>query len=81
MIVRLGELKIGSILSMNQNPSSENLAFSTPCAHGAMDVELQINGAWHDLQIEPRVSLLDALREFSDLPGTKKGGNQGACGA
>ncbi|MGZ4955200.1 MAG: 2Fe-2S iron-sulfur cluster-binding protein [Methylobacter sp.] len=35
----------------------------------------------YSLQIEPRVSLLDALREHIGLTGTKKGCNQGACGA
>src|SRR6202044_3138555 len=35
----------------------------------------------HILDIEPRVSLLDALRERLDMTGTKKGCNQGACGA
>lgn len=49
--------------------------------NGKVSVSLNINGAAHDLQIEPRVSLLDALREFLDLTGTKKGCNQGACGA
>jgi xanthine dehydrogenase YagT iron-sulfur-binding subunit len=44
-------------------------------------IELNINGTVHELKIEPRVSLLDALREFLDLTGTKKGCNQGACGA
>ena len=44
-------------------------------------VKLNINGAVHNLNIEPRVSLLDALREFAKLTGTKKGCNQGACGA
>ncbi len=44
-------------------------------------VNLNINGEKYDLQIEPRVSLLDALREFIGLTGTKKGCNQGACGA
>ena len=44
-------------------------------------VGLRINGENYDLQIEPRVSLLDALREFIGLTGTKKGCNQGACGA
>src|ERR1700692_2082963 len=44
-------------------------------------VTLQINGTAHTLRIEPRVSLLDALREHLDLTGTKKGCNQGACGA
>ncbi len=44
-------------------------------------VTLRINGATRTLRIEPRVSLLDALREYLDLTGTKKGCNQGACGA
>jgi xanthine dehydrogenase YagT iron-sulfur-binding subunit len=42
---------------------------------------LSINGVLRTLQIEPRVSLLDALREYLGLMGTKKGCNQGACGA
>lgn len=46
-----------------------------------VSVNLKINGKNHSLQIEPRVSLLDALREFAGLTGTKKGCNQGACGA
>jgi xanthine dehydrogenase YagT iron-sulfur-binding subunit len=44
-------------------------------------IKLRINGADHRLNVEPRVSLLDALREYLDLTGTKKGCNQGACGA
>ena len=44
-------------------------------------VSLKINGALYDLQIEPRVSLLDALREYLGIMGPKKGCNQGACGA
>ena len=46
-----------------------------------MMMRLHINGARYDLQLEPRVSLLDALREYLGLSGTKKGCNQGACGA
>jgi xanthine dehydrogenase YagT iron-sulfur-binding subunit len=45
------------------------------------EITLQINGAACSLQIEPRVSLLDALRENLGYSGTKKGCNQGACGA
>ena len=48
---------------------------------GTISINLKINGATHSLNIEPRVSLLDALREFVGLTGTKKGCNQGACGA
>ena len=42
---------------------------------------LQINGSRKNLIIEPRVSLLDALRDHLHLTGTKKGCDQGACGA
>lgn len=44
-------------------------------------ITLKVNGANYTLQIEPRVSLLDTLREHIGLTGTKKGCNQGACGA
>jgi len=46
-----------------------------------VDVELRVNGAAHRVELDPRVSLLDALREHLELTGTKKGCNQGACGA
>jgi len=46
-----------------------------------MDVELMINGETHVVELEPRVSLLDALREHLGLTGTKKGCDQGTCGA
>jgi xanthine dehydrogenase YagT iron-sulfur-binding subunit len=48
---------------------------------GKTRISLRVNGTWHELQVEPRVSLLDALREGLGLPGTKKGCNQGGCGA
>jgi xanthine dehydrogenase YagT iron-sulfur-binding subunit len=44
-------------------------------------VRLRVNGVLRELQLEPRVSLLDALRDHLHLTGTKKGCNQGACGA
>lgn len=40
-----------------------------------------INGKRMEAEFDPRTSLLDLLRETLDLPGTKKGCNQGACGA
>ncbi len=46
-----------------------------------MDVELRINGVARQLQIDPRVTLLDALREHLALIGTKKGCDHGQCGA
>jgi xanthine dehydrogenase YagT iron-sulfur-binding subunit len=44
-------------------------------------VELTINGRPERLDLDPRTSLLDLLREHLQLSGTKKGCNQGACGA
>jgi xanthine dehydrogenase YagT iron-sulfur-binding subunit len=44
-------------------------------------VRLSINGQSHELELEPRVSLLDVLRERVSLTGTKKGCDHGQCGA
>ena len=44
-------------------------------------VTLHVNGVDHHLELDPRVSLLDTLREHIGLTGTKKGCDQGACGA
>jgi len=44
-------------------------------------VELNVNGQTHTLNVEPRVTLLDALRERLHLMGTKKGCDHGQCGA
>ncbi|MFF5988836.1 2Fe-2S iron-sulfur cluster-binding protein [Prauserella flavalba] len=46
-----------------------------------VEVRLRVNGADEPLDIQPQVSLLDALREHLGLTGTKKGCDQGACGA
>jgi xanthine dehydrogenase YagT iron-sulfur-binding subunit len=56
------------------------MARVTPAPH-LLEVALRINGAQRRLAIEPRVTLLDALREYAGLTGTKKGCDQGQCGA
>src|ERR1700733_16062673 len=48
---------------------------------GAVPIVLNINGKEHHIALEPRVTLLDALRENLQLPGTKKGCDHGQCGA
>lgn len=64
------------------NSSAVAATAKTPAAVPAkVFVNLKINGANYQLQLEPRVSLLDALREHIGLTGPKKGCNQGACGA
>jgi xanthine dehydrogenase YagT iron-sulfur-binding subunit len=44
-------------------------------------VTLRVNEVDHQLRLDPRVTLLDALRDVLGLTGTKKGCDQGACGA
>ena len=46
-----------------------------------MDITLKINGKEHTLPVDPRTSLLDALRERLNLTGSKKGCDHGQCGA
>ena len=48
---------------------------------GSVPVALRVNDVERALPLEPRVSLLDALREHLGLTGTKKGCDQGTCGA
>jgi xanthine dehydrogenase YagT iron-sulfur-binding subunit len=58
--------------------TQENAARRGP---GPVEVKLSINDTMHVTALEPRVSLLDAMREYLGVTGPKKGCNQGACGA
>jgi len=50
-------------------------------ADGVVHVTLRINGTAYRLQLDPRTTLLDCLRETVGLTGTKKGCDHGQCGA
>jgi xanthine dehydrogenase YagT iron-sulfur-binding subunit len=50
-------------------------------AAGTIPVTLRVNGKSYPLQLEPQVTLLDALRERIGLTGSKKGCDRGQCGA
>jgi len=60
---------------------SETAADEKAAAPGAVPVTLNINGKDVKLMLEPRVTLLDALRDYAHLYGTKKGCDHGQCGA
>ena len=68
-------------------PSARAEAGETPAAtaavetSGAVPMVLKVNSQEHRVQLEPRVTLLDALREHLNLFGTKKGCDHGQCGA
>jgi xanthine dehydrogenase YagT iron-sulfur-binding subunit len=53
----------------------------TPGQKELSPMNFSINGRAHELALDPRTSLLDLLREHLRLTGTKKGCDQGACGA
>jgi xanthine dehydrogenase YagT iron-sulfur-binding subunit len=65
--------------------ASDTLAAQTPAEApaqpGTVPLTLKVNGKSHRLNIDPRTSLLDCLRENLNLPGTKKGCDHGQCGA
>ncbi len=48
---------------------------------GTIHVELEVNGSLHRLDLDPRATLLDMLRERIGLNGAKKGCDHGQCGA
>src|SRR5438874_706887 len=54
---------------------------ATEAAPPPIPVSLHVNGRDHQLSLDPRVTLLDALREQLHLTGTKKGCDHGQCGA
>jgi xanthine dehydrogenase YagT iron-sulfur-binding subunit len=60
--------------------SSAQVSSLAPAPH-EREITLNVNGQDYRLSVEPRVSVLDALRERLGLTGTKKGCDHGQCGA
>ena len=86
---RFGQIMIsGTVVAALGNLTPKTWAQTSPRrqsaptqAPEAVDVTLRVNGTKRNLKIEPRVTLLDALRDRIGLMGTKKGCDRGQCGA
>ncbi len=64
----------------SSHPSASPQSAAEPIEH-AIPVTLLVNGETHAIEVDPRTTLLDALRETLTLTGTKKGCDHGQCGA
>ncbi len=78
-LIHTGALTTG-IAAEVRLPMSE-AAMPAQAAGGESEMRLRVNGQVHALRLDPRVSLLDALRDHLGLGGSKKGCGHGQCGA
>ncbi len=81
-VAGVATLPLASPTLAQSTPAPSALPKSLPVRTPDMlDVTLHVNGKRLPLSIDPRTSLLDALREHAGLTGTKKGCDHGSCGA
>ncbi len=70
-----------SVQAVRNRRQAEAFPLQNSPEQKAIKTELSINGARHALELDPRTTLLDALRHHLGLTGTKKGCDHGQCGA
>ena len=73
-----GGLLVGSTVANASAAPAAEAGFVGP---GAVPITLRINGKVHKVNLEPRVTLLDALRDHLDITGSKKVCDRATCGA
>jgi xanthine dehydrogenase YagT iron-sulfur-binding subunit len=81
--VAVGTGQLHSLALADSDDTSQNVAPGdiVPTESGNVHVQLNVNGMLHELDIDPRTTLLDCVREHLRLTGTKKGCDHGQCGA
>ena len=75
------QVAAGAMASAILEPRFAQAATPSGGSMTPISATLTVNGRVHRLTVDARQSVLDVLRETLDLTGTKKGCNQGACGA
>lgn len=79
-VSRRGFLQVGGVATTVAASTAEAQA-QTPAAAGEVAVTLTINGQPYRANLEPRVTLLDAMRNYLDLTAAKRVCDRGTCGA
>jgi xanthine dehydrogenase YagT iron-sulfur-binding subunit len=80
-LLRLSAMTGGALAAGPFLPAAASTAVAQPAAAAPISIALRVNGTEHRLALDPRTTLLDALREHLQLTGTKKGCGLGQCGA
>jgi xanthine dehydrogenase YagT iron-sulfur-binding subunit len=81
LITTMSLLTVGVTVGLPAQPALADTHGSAETTAHMCSVELTINGQEHKFMLDPRVTLLDLLREQMSLTGTKKGCDHGQCGA
>ena len=72
---------LGRAVVVTENGIPKSAPTDSGGVQGLTEINLKVNGNGERLVVDPRVTLLDALRDRLELTGTKKGCDRGACGA
>jgi len=72
---------LGRAATVTEKSIPKSAPPNTGGVQGLAEINLKVNGDVERLVVDPRVTLLDALRDRLELTGTKKGCDRGACGA
>jgi xanthine dehydrogenase YagT iron-sulfur-binding subunit len=79
--IGMGQLPSVALAETDSTAPAATAATDVVADGAKVHVRLNVNGTIHDVDIDPRTTLLDCLREDLHLTGTKKGCDHGQCGA
>ncbi len=80
-VMSVGMVAASRLQAAQQVDANTDVVTRTPVQTPAVHAQFIVNGTSRDLDVDPRTTLLDVLRENLQLTGTKKGCDRGQCGA